>query len=315
MKNIYILSCAKSGGIYHYLFDNGKFELVQKTPLDRPMYATIRENKMYVVLREVDEVTHFGGLISFNLDEEGRLINPSEIQSTNGLVPCHLAVSEYGIYVANYISGNVTKIGGKTITHSGKGTHPVRQDSPHMHFAGVSPDGEQVFCVDLGIDRIFVYDRDLCEKHVIKLPDGCGPRHLAFSENERYIYCVTELSSEVCVIKDFELKSMVSAVPHYTDETIAAAIRLKDGYLYVSNRGADTITCFRIAGDTLELLENTPCGGVWPRDFEIVEDYIICTNEKSNSVTVLKSENGKMKLMDEKLEMECPLCVLKEEEI
>ena len=66
----------------------------------------------------------------------------------------------------------------------------------------------------------------------------------------------------------------------------------------------------KIVGDKLELLENTYCGGRGPRDFNIIDDYIICTNENGNSVTVLKTENGKPVLTEEKLEIGSPLCVI-----
>ena len=155
MKNIYILSCEKTGGIYHYLFEKGKFEFVEKTPLDRPMYAIIRDNKMYVILREIDTTTHFGGILSFDIDESGRLINPTEIESTNGIVPCHLEVLEDNKYVVNYLSGNIVKIGERTVTHSGKGVHPTRQEAPHTHFVYAFPDKKHILCTDLGLDTIF----------------------------------------------------------------------------------------------------------------------------------------------------------------
>ena len=119
MNHIYILSCENNGGIYHYLFKSGKFQFVEKISLDRPMYAIIRNNKMYVVLREIDEVTHFGGILSFDIKENGSLINPTKIESTNGIIPCHLEVLNNNKYVVNYLSGNIVKMGEKMVTHNG----------------------------------------------------------------------------------------------------------------------------------------------------------------------------------------------------
>ena len=63
MINIfYILSCQKDGGIYRCQFKEGEIKVLDKTPLDRPMYAIIREDKLYVILREIDTVTRFGGI-------------------------------------------------------------------------------------------------------------------------------------------------------------------------------------------------------------------------------------------------------------
>lgn len=314
MKHIYILSCESNGGIYYYLFENGKFLFIEKTPIDRPMYAIIRDNKMYVILRENDMVTRFGGLLSFDINENGSLINPTEIESTNGIVPCHLEVTDKGEYIVNYLSGNIVKIGEQTVTHSGKGVHPSRQEAPHTHYICASPDKKYILCTDLGIDTIFIYDSHLNEEFTVKVPDGSGARHLCFSEDGKYLYCVNELSNDVSVFEWKNgkpiLKGTYYAIPDFKGKSTAAAIRIKGEYLYISNRGANTISRFKIAGDKLELLENTYCGGKGPRDFNIIDDYIICTNENSNDVTVLNLENGKPVLIDERLAIDSPLCVV-----
>lgn len=314
IKHIYFLSCRTNGGIFHYLFENGKFQFVEKVTLDRPMYATIKDNKLYVILREIETVTHFGGLLSFDIDKKGKLINPTQIESTKGIVPCHLDVVDNNKFVVNYLSGNITKVGEKTVTHNGTGVHPTRQEAPHTHFVCSSADKKYILCTDLGLDKIFVYDKDLNEKYNIKMPDGSGPRHLVFSNDKRYLYCVNELSNDVSVIEwnrgDPTCKGTYPAIPYFKGESTAAAIRINGDYLYVSNRGADTISRFKIINEKLELLENTCCGGKGPRDFTIVDGYIICTNEISDSVTVLKLENGKPILTNEKLEIDSPLCVI-----
>lgn len=314
IKHIYFLSCAKDGGIYHYTFEDEKFCFVEKIQLDRPMYAIIRNKKMYVILREVCYDTHFGGILSFNIDENGRLKNSKKIESTNGIVPCHLEVIENNKYVVNYLSGNIVDIKGKVITHSGKSVHPTRQEAPHTHFVCGSPDKKYILCTDLGLDKIFIYDKNLNEKYFVEITCGSGPRHLCFSKDGRYFYCVNELSNDVSVLEWNNgkpiLKGSYSAIPDFEGESTAAAIRVKDNYLYISNRGANTISRFEIIGDKLKLLDNTYCGGAGPRDFNIIDDYIICTNENSNSVTVLKLEKDKPVLTNEQLEISSPVCVI-----
>ena len=314
MKNVYILSCDKAGGVYHYLFEDGKFRFVKKTPLDRPMYAIIRDNRMYVILREINTETHFGGLVSFDIDSNGCLMEPSKTESSDGIVPAHLEVTDKGKYVVNYLSGNIVKVGEKTVVHNGSGVHPTRQEAPHTHYVCASPDEKHILCTDLGIDTIFIYDAFLNEEFTVKVPDGSGARHLCFSNDGKYLYCVNELSNDVSVFEWNDgrptLKGTFSSIPDYKDESTAAAVRIKGEYLYVSNRGANTISRFKISGDKLELSENTDCGGRGPRDFNIIDDHIICTNENSNDVTVLKLENGKPVLTDEMLEIPAPLCVV-----
>lgn len=314
MKHIYILSCEKAGGIYHYLFRDGKLEFVDKTPSDRPMYAIIRDNRLYAVLREADTATRFGSLVSYDISANGSLVGPTATEMTNGLVPCHLEVLGNRQYIVNYLSGNLVKINGKTVEHRGKGVHPTRQEAPHTHCVCASPDQNHILCTDLGTDTVFVYDTDLNEEFIVKVPDGSGARHLCFSKDGTYLYCVNELSSDVSVFAWNHakpiLKGTYSARTDFKGQNDAAAIRIEGEYLYISNRGADTVSRFQIEGDRLVLLENTSCGGRGPRDFYITDGYMILANEKSNSITVMKLENGKPVLTDETTQINAPLCVI-----
>ena len=312
MRHIYILSCESNGGIFHYLFRDGKFEFIEKVQLDRPMYSIIRDKKLYAILREIDTETHFGGVLSFDIDTNGILIHPSRIQNTDGIVPCHLVVVDKKCYVANYLSGNIVKIGEKTVVHNGKGVHPTRQEAPHTHFVCASPNQNYIVCTDLGLDKIFVYDKDLNEKYSVDMPKGSGPRHLCFSNDVKFLYCVNELSNDVSVLEWNNgkpiLKNTYSAIPNYHGDSTAAAIRIYNNRIYVSHRGADCISCFEIKNGTLELLWNTPCGGNSPRDFDIVEGYIICTNEGGN-VSVLKLFENGAELVSNSIKISNPLCV------
>lgn len=310
MKHIYISSCDKSGGIYHYAFENGNLNFVNKTPLDRPMYAIVRERKLYVILRETDVATHFGGLLSFDIDCSGNLVNATEIESTNGICPCHLEVTGNEKFIVNYLSGNLVKVGEKTVSHSGKSIHPTRQEAAHTHFVAVSTDQQYVLCSDLGLDTVFVYDRKLNDVSSAKVPEGSGCRHLCFHGN--LVYCVNELSSDVSVFT-FEngiltLLGTYDAIPDYKRESTAAAIRVYENRLYVSHRGADCVSCFEICGDTLKLLWNTPCGGHAPRDFNVVDGYLICANEGGN-ISVLRLFDNGAELISNDIQMRDPLCV------
>ena len=231
-----------------------------------------------------------------------------------GIVPCHLSVIDGDVYTVNYLSGNVVKIPDTVSAHSGRGPHPTRQTEAHTHFVSPTPDGKYVLCTDLGIDSIFIYTRNLEKVSVAKVPDGYGARHLAFSDDGKLVYCVNELISSVSVF-DYDDGKLAyldtyDCLPDFKEKNTAAAIRVNGKYLYISNRGADTITRLEINGKTLRLLENTPCGGKNPRDFLVVDDLVFCTNEFTNDVTVLKLKDGKPALTDVKLDMPNPLCVI-----
>ena len=300
--------------MYHYILENEKLSFCEKIDLDKPMYIAIEGKKAYVILKETDEKTKFGLLVTFDIDDKGRLVNPTAPVSSMGIVPCHLSVIDGDVYTVNYLSGNVVKIPDTVSTHSGKGPHPTRQTEAHTHFVSPTPDGKYVLCTDLGIDSIFTYTRNLEKISVAKVPDGYGARHLAFSEDGKLVYCVNELISSVSVFEydDGRLTYLdtYDCIPDFKDKNTAAAIRVNGKYLYISNRGADTITRLEINGKTLRFLENTPCGGKNPRDFLVVDDLVFCTNEFTNDVTVLKLKDGKPALTDVKLDMPNPLCVI-----
>lgn len=311
MKNLYIASCDKNGGIYRYAFDNG-IKFLDKTAVENPMFMTEYNNKMYVVLRETFE-NGDSGMMSFDIADDGSLLNPSEAVSSCGKVACHICANENGIYAANYISGSVIKFGGKLDIHDGCGVNPERQDRSHTHFVCLSPDKKYICATDLGLDTIFFYDTDLNVISTAKVPDGYGARHLIFSENGEYMYCVNELISSVSVFKyvdgKAELLNTYSALPNdFTGENTAAAIRLCGDRLYVSNRGADNVAVFEVHGAKLENPEYIKVG-THPRDIEVSDGIIISTDMHDDAVTFYDAKTG------EKLEyaaenIKSPLCVL-----
>lgn len=95
-----------------------------------------------------------------------------------------------------------------------------------------------------------------------------------------------------------------------TEEDLGAAIRYHRGYLYASTRGADRITCFLWENGHLKRMDSVSCGGNSPRDFFLLEDWLICMNEKSSTVTVFKlDENGRLKkIKNTELEIPNVLC-------
>lgn len=313
MKDIYISSCDKDGGIYHYTMENGKLIFREKTELDRPMYTVYYKDRLYVLLKETDPETHFGGVQSFSLTRDGKLCEPSGIVSSGGIVPCHLAVTDDGVYIVNYLSGNVVSTGGKVSTHRGKGKNLPRQDMPHTHFISVSPDKKYLLCCDLGLDSIFTYDFNLNAVSTAKVPEGEGARHLAYSDCGKYVYCVNELGSTVSVFAyndgALTLLNTYPAVENAAADNTAAAVRYRNGYVYVSNRGEDTIVCYRQEEDKLIFVSRTYVVGSCPRDFNFADDFLICTNEKTENIVVFKAQDGILTETGEITGIKDPLCV------
>lgn len=296
--NIYIASCEKDGGIFHYRLENNKLRMVRLTPADRPMYMTIYNNRMYVLLRapfENDE----SGLVVYDIAFDGSLKKRAEPISTKGVVACHHTVLDGQVYCVNYISGNVVKIPDTIVEHYGKSVNPTRQNSPHTHYVCESPDGNYMFVTDLGLDKILVYNKDLSLASTVDLPKGHGPRHLALSTNGKTVFCVNELKSTVSVLEylrgELKLIDTVNALPNnFYGQSTSAAIRCSDDMVYVSNRGHDSISILKFSNNKLILKKTISTYGNEPRDFVVIDDLFIVTNQISNNVCVISKDSGNL---------------------
>lgn len=315
MRDLYFAACSEDGGIYHYKTDGENFEFCEKFECKEPMYLAIEQEKMHVILRDPYQngKSYCGNL---DITDNGELQNLSELNSTEGVVACHLYVEESQIYAVNYLSGNVIKLPeGKVVAHKGKGVNLPRQDSPHTHFVTATPDKNYICVVDLGLDKIFIYDKNLNLINTASVPLGYGCRHLAFNEKGDFCYCVNELKSSVTVFSvngsDFKVLNTFPALPNdFTEKNTAAAIRIYKDYLYVSNRGHNSIACFKIMGEELELLSFTDCGGDSPRDFDIFDGIMYVTNETSGNVTLFRVNKEKLEKLETEFSMPNPLCVV-----
>lgn len=211
-----------------------------------------------------------------------------------------------------YLSGNIIRFPDVVRGHTGSGPNVERQEAPHTHFVEISDDGSEVYCVDLGLDTIFVYDRELNEKARIRLPSGYGPRHLVFSEDRKAMFCVYELANAVSMLKRIgEEWKVVDTVPllEQPGNGGAAAIRIFEDELYVSVRGADVLVRLKILDTKLQVLNRISCGGASPRDFDWIDGRLYCANENSNTVTIFQRDGENFVRLSDTLSMPHPLCV------
>lgn len=315
MRDLYIASCAVDGGIYRYkMADDGSITFCDKTDADRPMFLAKANNKLYALLR-----APFGsgesGMEVFDIDDDGKLNTTGEIYPTRGEVACHLWVEDEDVYAVNYVSGSVIKFPNKVDVHEGQGPNKIRQDKAHTHYTRVTPDKKYVCVTDLGLDTIFFYNRELELKFKVKVPEGHGARHIEFSEDGKYMYCVNELKATVSVFaydgENTKLLGTYNTLPEdFKGDNTAAAIRLSGEYLYVSNRGYDGVTALRINGEGL-IPESYTKLGKHPRDINIFGDILVSTNMQEDSVTFYKVCGKEITKLDTEIrDIKEPLCVI-----
>ena len=314
-QTLYLLSCAETaegGGVYRYALSNdGRLTEEARLPCPMPMYAVYGGGRLHILLRAPFAESENSGYISCAPDFSD-LTAPHD---TQGRCACHLTADGGAVYIANYLSGNLTRIaknGCTAVTHSGRGSNLPRQDAPHPHFVCLSPDGKYLLCSDLGLDTVFFYDRELREVSRAKVPDGHGVRHLVFAPDGRHFYAVNELIPSVSRFSYENGKAVcldTVPLPCAASGATAAAIRTdEDGKrLYVSVRGEDRLFVLDTGSGRPSLIADAPCGGRGPRDFALFGDRIVCTNENSDNVTVLDKRT--LSLLGE-IPLRAPLCVL-----
>ncbi|MFA5561326.1 MAG: beta-propeller fold lactonase family protein [Eubacteriales bacterium] len=313
--DIFVSACAPvaaGGGLYRYtLLPTGQLQETGYFPCPEPMYAVYAEGLLHVLLNAPFAGSADSGV--FTVDPAFR--NPSALRSTKGQVACHLAVQSGERYIVNYLSGNIVRGESQELRLSGQGCRPDRQEAPHTHCVGFSPDGAYVLATDLGTDTLYVLDREMHVKGSAKVPAGYGIRHFVFSAGGEYVYAVNELVPSVSVFR-YE----AGGLSHLLTETVpcthprangAAIRRSEDGrYLYVSVREENALYVYRVRQAALQLLQKHPCGGDSPRDFHLSGRLLLCTNEKSDNITAFTLADGRITGTAQTLKAPAPLCVL-----
>ena len=313
-----IASCVDDGGIYKYeLYSDGELAQGEKIPMPSPMFMQIEGDKLWATLRAPFADSKNSAVAAYD-KESGKRI--TEYISTLGEVACHLAVDGDDAYCANYVTGNIFATPDIVRTHEGHGPNPKRQERAHVHCAFFSPDKKYILCCDLGIDKIFVYDRRLNKISETSVPASEGPRHLCFSKDGRYVYCLTEMGASICTYAydDGKLSfiSQTDVKPQsFNGQGKGSAIVLSaDGKrLYAVERGSETVALFDVDGEKLTLVCHCNVHGHEPRDFMLVADesFAICCNQFSDDIAVFKvCENGVLSYINN-FPLPTPICVIK----
>lgn len=257
----------------------------------------------------------FGGSVSaFSVTPESGEPTFLNVQPTNGTDPCHVVTDNDGrhVMVANFASGSVGiypigqdgTLGNASdfVQHNGSSIHPLRQTGPHAHSSVFDPANRFVFVPDLGLDRVIVYRYDTASGHLtehsaVEMKPGAGPRHIVFDRVGRFAYIVTELDSTLTVCRyeastgTLSIIETVSTLPtdFHGDSTCAEiALHPSGNFVYVSNRGHDSIAIFRVNRETGRVTPTgyEPTQGAVPRHFAVTPDgaLMLVANKSSDTI-------------------------------
>ena len=305
-------------GILHFTLSrqDGSLHLQETvTGPDNPSFLAINHRWIFAAHELPDRAC----VASYRQEQSGTLSLVHFVEA-DGAGTCHLTLSPCGrfLYASNYRSGSilVAAVGKdghlstlETIKQKGSSIHPIRQAGAHIHSVTLSPDGHYAFAADLGCDRIWVYRVDCKSGRLsphsdcpsLSLPPGEGPRHMAFHPNGRYAYLVTELGNHLYSYRFYAHGGRLEAMDRYNTlppdiigENLAADLHLSaDGrFLYVSNRGHDSLAAWQVDGDTGELnpIGWYPTGGKGPRNFTLGPDgqTLLVVNQASNNLCIFR---------------------------
>jgi 6-phosphogluconolactonase len=335
-----------SKGIYRSTFDaaNGKLTpAVLAAEIGSPGFLALHPDgkKLYAAATS----SAGPGAAAYRIGADGALEAINALPTGDGGA-AHIAVHPSGRFLltAQYGGGSVAlfpldadgRLGAaKVIEHEG-GAKAVekRQDAPHPHYVGWSPDGRFALVPDLGLDGIVIYRVDASAPAITRhgfaaSVRGGGPRHLKFSPDGKFIYLLNELSVSMTAFawdaangtarQLGTVPSISEAVKAKETHNSGAEILMHPGgrFVYFSNRGHDTVSVFRVdpATAAAEVIQVQPVRGAFPRNINLAPGggWLLAAGADSNTVAVHKvnPQTGELTYQTKGvINVPAPICIL-----
>ena len=333
-------------GIYRSTFDSEKGSLTPAKlahEIGSPGFLALSPDgtKLYAAATK-DNV---GGIAAYRVGEDGSL-EFFHFEPTGDGGAAHVAVHPSGRFLltAQYGGGSTSllpldgegKPGTATVSEHEGGSKVVegRQDSPHPHYCGFSPDGKFALIPDLGLDSVVIYaidpDKPAITKHgFAESVAGGGPRHLKFSKDGKFIYLLNELSLSTTVFA-WDAASgtakALSTTPALSEETKAAesfnsaaeiVLHPSGTFVYSSNRGHDTVTVYatKEGGAALEVIQVQPVRGAFPRNINLdpTGGWLLAAGADSHTVAVhaVAPDSGRLTYQRGAIiQVPAPICIV-----
>jgi 6-phosphogluconolactonase (cycloisomerase 2 family) len=321
-----------SEGIYRYGFNTqtGQLEAKPRQVIksENPSWLTLSKDQHHLFAVNENgpgQTDVVGKVSSFAIDPKTHAVSFINQIDSKGEEPTHSNLSLDGrfLFVANYAvhpdpggSLAVVPVGkdgklspvAQTATHEASKVNPERQASPHVHSAVPTPDGKYLIAMDLGADKMFVFNYDgkktqpltPAKTPSVDLPPGSGPRHLLFSKDGKHAWLTMEMSAQVAVFDyhdgAFKRTALVDLANKDGQQYRAAGglHTSPDGkFLYVANRGeANELVVFSIdsSNGQLKEVQRRSVEGKEPREFSFDPSghFVLIANQKSNQIVTVR---------------------------
>jgi len=334
-------------GIYTSVLDE------ETGTLSSPVLAAASENPSFLAfhptgpwLYAVNELLEYddesqGAVSAYAVNRETGELTLLNQKASGGGAPCHLVVDATGrcVLAANYFGGNTVVLPLSAdgalqdmsclIQHTGSGPNQARQQEPHAHSVNLSHDNRNAYVADLGTDRIWIFHFDPDQGQIAAATldsaagvAGGGPRHLALHSSGRLAWSNNEMGNTIMGFRRDPRTGRLTMIQELSplpddflgrSHTAECLLHPSERFVYVSNRGHDSIAAYRIADDgQLALIEIESSGGEEPRNFRFSPNgrWMLSENQNSNTVVVFRVEdNGGLTRTDTQISVGRPVCV------
>ncbi|MEQ9408935.1 MAG: lactonase family protein [Fuerstiella sp.] len=338
-----------SDGIYTCVFDDAS------GVLSKPELAAVSDNPSFLAVHPTKDLVFAcnesndfgnaptGAASAFRVDRPSGQLTLINQQPAGGGATCHCVVDRTGrfLLVANYLGGNVAVLpinddGSLSersclINHIGSGPNKDRQEKPHAHSVNLSSDNRFAWVADLGIDRIMIYRFDPqngllapSAADSVAVNPGGGPRHFSLHPSGKFAYANNELTSEVTAFSVDGTTGALSTIhrvstlpPEFEGRrsTAECLVHPSGKFVYVSNRGHDSIAVYQVNADSGRLtpVEIEKTNGQEPRNFVIDPSgrWLLAENQNSDNVTVfaIAPNNGALAPTNHRIDVPRPVCI------
>jgi putative heme-binding domain-containing protein len=337
-----------SKGIYRCEFDSATGKLTEPSLVAEtvnPTFLALHPTGKF--LYAVGEIGDFAGkkagaVNAYAIDPKSGDLKLLNQQSSGGQGPCYVTTDKAGKHalVANYGGGSVAvlaikddgSLGEQTafVQHQGSSVDKGRQEGPHAHSINLDKANKYAIAADLGLDKLLVYKYDAAkgtltpnDPPAMSTAPGAGPRHFSFAPDGKHAYACGEMNSTVMamdwdaakgVLKEIQALSTLPA-PEKGNSTAECLVHPSGKFVYVSNRGHDTIALFTVDPGTgkLTAVGDQGKGFKVPRNFNVdpTGKWMLVAGQDSNNVCVFEIDqnNGKLKATENVVKVGMPVCV------
>lgn len=233
---------------------------------------------------------------------DGTLHLASQVSCPGG--PAYVAFdrSETFALTGSYGSGEsrVYRLEGDRIARD-----PVVLDTgKYTHCLVASPDNRTLFAPSKGTDTIACVAFDekagtMAPLEPASAPPGSGPRHLVFSLDRERAFVSGEND---CSLLTYELGSRgltlrdhQTSLPRPREEGDSGAdIHMSESgrFVYVSNRGHDSISVFDVSSNEPRRVTTESTRGRVPRNFCLLSEWLIAANQESSTLAVFHTHSS-----------------------